>query len=43
MADSYRLNITETARISLKIKNYKEIIEARVVNFANFDIIFSLF
>jgi hypothetical protein len=43
MADSRRSNVAGTARISLKIKDYKEIIETRVVNFADFDIIFNFF
>jgi hypothetical protein len=43
MADSRRSNVAGTARIPLEIGNYKEIIETRVVNFADFDIIFNLF
>jgi hypothetical protein len=42
MADNRRSNIIGTARIPLKIKDYKETIEARVVNFADFDIILGL-
>jgi hypothetical protein len=43
MTDGRRSNVAETARISLEIKDYKEIIEARVVNLTNFDIILNLF